>query len=49
MKYLYFFLGYTTCLITLLLASCTVSPLEAGGSEIGSNKYNPLYVHVVND
>ena len=47
MRYIYFFLGYMACLITLLLASCTVSPLEASGSEIGSSKYNPMYVKIV--
>ena len=48
-KSTYFVLGYLTALATILLASCTISPLEAGHSEIGSNKYNPLYVHVINN
>ena len=47
MKYKYFILGYLVCLLTLLLASCSITPLEASGSEIGSSKYNPLYVKIV--
>ena len=47
MKYFYFFLGYVVCAMTLFLVSCTISPLEASGSEIGSNKYNPIYVKIV--
>ena len=42
----WFFIGYIAALATLFLASCTISPLEAGGSELGS-KYNPMYVIVV--
>ena len=46
-KYFYFMLGYFTALVTILMVSCTYSPLEASGTELGSNRYNPLYVVVV--
>ena len=46
-KYLWFFIGYLTALATIFMASCTVSPLEAGSSEIGSTEWNPVYVKVV--
>ena len=45
-KYVYFTLGYLTALATIFLASCTVAPLEAGGSECGG-MYNPCYVKIV--
>ena len=48
MKYTWFIIGYITALATIFMASCTYTPLEAGSSEIGSNAYNPLYVHVTN-
>ncbi len=48
-KYIWFFIGYMTAVATLFLASCTISPLEARGSEIGSSRYNPLYVVIVDD
>ena len=47
-KYVWFFIGYTTALMTIFMASCTIAPLEAGGSEIGS-RYNPMYVVVVEE
>ena len=39
-----FIIGYVAALATIFLASCTITPLEAGSSELGSNRYNPLYV-----
>lgn len=48
-KYMYFTLGYLTALATIFMASCTVTPLEAGSSELGSSRWNPLYVVVVDD
>ena len=47
MKYFYFIIGYLACLTTIFIASCTVSPLEAGSSEIGSTEWNPIYVKIV--
>ena len=46
-KYTWFILGYFTALATIFMASCTISPLEAGGSEIGSTEWNPIYVKIV--
>ena len=48
-KYIYFTLGYLTALATIFMASCTVTPLEAGSSELGSSRWNPFYVVVVDD
>ena len=48
-KYAWFFMGYVTAFATIVLASCTLSPLEASNSEQGSSRYNPLYVVVVQD
>ena len=48
-KYVYFTLGYLTALATIFMASCTVTPLEAGSSELGSSRWNPLYVVVVEE
>ena len=48
-KYVYFTLGYLTALATIFMASCTYAPLEAGSSELGSNRYNPLYVVVIEE
>ena len=47
MKYIWFIIGYIAALTTIFLASCTIAPLEAHSSELGSNRYNPLYVVVV--
>ena len=47
MRYIYFTIGYLTALVTLFIASCTYAPLEAGGSEIGSTEWNPMYVKIV--
>ena len=46
-KYIYFILGYLTCLTTIFVVSCTYSPLEAGATEIGSSEWNPMYVKIV--
>ena len=46
-KYIYFALGYLTAMVTILVVSCSYTPLEAGGSEIGSTEWNPLYVKIV--
>ena len=42
-----FIVGVLTVLFMALVISCTMTPLEAGASEIGSNAYNPLYVKIV--
>tara|TARA_Y100000310_G_scaffold323778_1_gene384672 strand:- start:906 stop:1052 length:147 start_codon:yes stop_codon:yes gene_type:complete len=47
MKYLWFFIGYTTALATIFLASCTYTPLEAGSSECGDTQWNPCFVKIV--
>ena len=46
-KYIYFALGYITAIATILVVSCSYTPLEAGGSEVGSNEWNPMYVKIV--
>ena len=46
-KYIYFILGYATALMTIFMASCTIAPLEARMSELGSNEFNPMYVKIV--
>jgi len=43
----YFLLGFMTAILVAMAISCTMTPLEAGASEIGSNAYNPLYVRIV--
>tara|TARA_Y100000310_G_scaffold327071_1_gene392865 strand:- start:248 stop:403 length:156 start_codon:yes stop_codon:yes gene_type:complete len=42
-----FIVGVLTMLFMAIVISCTMTPLEAGSSEIGSNAYNPLYVKIV--
>ena len=46
-KYMWFFIGYFTALVTILVVSCSYSPLEANASELGSNSWNPMYVKIV--
>ena len=46
-KYIYFALGYITAIATILVVSCSYTPLEAGGGEIGSTEWNPMYVKIV--
>ena len=43
-KYMYFTLGYITALMTLFLASCTLSPLQANWDTPGHSSAYPLYV-----
>ena len=42
-----FVIGMLTALFMAMVISCTMTPLEAGASELGSNSYNPLYVKIV--
>ena len=42
-----FIVGMITALFMAIVVSCSMTPLEAGSSEIGSNAYNPLYVKIV--
>ena len=42
-----FIVGILTMLFMAIVISCSMTPLEAGSSEIGSNPYNPLYVKIV--
>ena len=44
---MYFALGYLTAMVTILVVSCSYTPLEAGGSEIGSTEWNPIFVKIV--
>ena len=46
-KYIYFAMGYFTALVTIFVVSCSYAPLEAGGGEIGSTEWNPMYVKIV--
>ena len=43
----HFCLGFCMAILTAMVISCTMTPLEAGASEIGTNAYNPLYVRIV--
>ena len=43
----YFLLGFMSAiLVAMAVIGCT-SPLEAGGSELGSTSWNPMYVKIV--
>ena len=44
----YFLLGFMTAMLVAMVVSCSIAPLEANSSELGSSAYNPIYVHVVN-
>ena len=45
----YYLLGFMSAiLIAIVIIGCT-SPLEAGSSQLGSSRWNPLYVVVVDD
>ena len=46
-KYIYFAMGYFTALVTILVVSCSYTPLEASSSELGSTEWNPMYVKIV--
>ena len=42
----YFLLGFMTAmLVATIIVGCT-APLEAGGSELGSTSWNPMYVKI---
>ena len=43
----WFIIGYITALDTIFMASCTVTPLEASGSNCGDSSWNPCYVKIV--
>ena len=42
-----FIIGMLFMMFMAIVISCTVTPLEAGSSELGSNPYNPIYVKIV--
>ena len=45
----YFLLGFMSAMLfATVFVGCT-SPLEAGSSELGSSRWNPLYVVVVDE
>ena len=42
-----FIVGMITALFMAIVVSCTMTPLEANSSEIGSSSWNPMYVKIV--
>ena len=42
-----FIVGVLTMLFMAVIISCSMTPLEAGSSELGSSTYNPMYVVIV--
>lgn len=42
-----FIMGIIFAFIGAIFISCTITPLEAGSTELGSSAYNPLYVKIV--
>ena len=46
-KYIYFALGYFTALVTILVVSCSYSPLQANWDTPGHSEAFPLYVKVI--
>ena len=44
-----FVIGVLFMVFMAAIISCTVAPLEAGASELGSSRWNPLYVVVVDE
>ena len=42
-----FVVGVLFMLFMTIIISCTVTPLEAGGSECGNAEWNPCYVKIV--
>ena len=46
-KYIYFALGYMMAIITIFLASCTMTPLQADYDTPGHSAAFPLYVKIV--
>ena len=47
MKYMYFALGYITAMATMVVVSCSYTPLEASSSECGESQFNPCYVKII--
>ena len=45
----YFLLGFATAILVAMIISCTVTPLDAMAGDRGSDKWNPVYVYIVND
>ena len=43
----YFLLGFMTAILVTMVVSCSFTPLEAGGGELGSSPYMPAYVKIV--
>lgn len=48
-KYVYFFIGYMTAIITIIMASCTISPLQADYNTPGHTPTFPLYVKIIEE
>ncbi len=46
-KYIYFVLGYLTCLVTIFVVSCSYTPLQADYNTPGHSQAFPLYVKIV--
>ena len=46
-KQFYFLLGFITAFMLAMVISCSFTPLEAGGSELGGSEWNPMYVKIV--
>ena len=46
-KQFYFLLGFITAFMLAMVVSCTMTPLEANSSEVGSSSWNPMYVKIV--
>ena len=45
----YYLLGFMSAILfAIVIIGCT-SPLEAGASELGASRWNPLYVVVVDE
>ena len=42
----YFLLGFMTAILVAMVVSCSFTPLEAGGSELGT-EWNPMYVKII--
>ena len=42
-----FIIGVLTMLFMAVVINCTMTPLEAGSTEIGSSEWNPMYVKIV--
>ena len=42
-----FIIGVLTMLFMAVVINCTMTPLEASSTEIGSSEWNPMYVKIV--